>query len=82
MKDCGRIKGLAMVPCKLPCAVTIDRKISCQTSFLMIYSIIFYDRELTCHEAMDPLICFNRHASLRGLLQGGHFSYRMILIYI
>ena len=38
----------------------IDRKIACSTSFLTMYSILFYDKELTCAEAMDPLVCFNR----------------------
>ena len=49
-----------MAQCKLPCAVFIDRKIAHQTSFLTIYSIIFYGKELTCHEAMDLLVCFNQ----------------------
>ena len=71
-----------MAPCKLPCAIFIDRKIACQTSFLTIYSIIFYGNELTCHEAMDLLVCFNRHASFLGLSQGGHIRYHVIFIYI
>ena len=24
-----------------------------------LYSIIFYGKELTCHEVTDPLVCFN-----------------------
>ena len=56
-----------MAPFKLPCAVFIDGKIACKTSFLTIYSIIFYGKELTCHEAMDLLVCFNWHASFLGL---------------
>ena len=33
----------------------------------MIYSIIFYGIELTCHEVMDLLVCFNWHALFLGL---------------
>ena len=47
------LKGLAMAPCKLPCAIFISRKIARYTSFLTIYSIIFYGKELTCHKVMD-----------------------------
>ena len=61
------LKGQTMAPCKLPCAVFIDRKIARQTSFLTIYSIIFYGKKLICHKAMDLLVCFNRHALFRGL---------------
>ena len=45
------LKGLAMAPYKLPCAVFIDQKTARKTSFLMIHSIILYGKELTRHEA-------------------------------
>ena len=61
------LKGLAMAQCKLPCASFIDRKIARYTSFLTIYNIIFYGKELACHEATGLLVCFNRHASSIGL---------------
>ena len=37
----------------------------------MIYirSIIFYGKELTCHEAADLSVSFNRHACSVGLIQ-------------
>ena len=76
------LKGLAMAPCKFPCAVLIDQKIAHYTSFLTIYSIIFYGKELTCHEAMNLLVCFNLHASFLGLYKGGHIRYHVIFIYI
>ena len=31
---------------------------------------------------MDLLVCFNRHASFFGLLQGGHLRYHVMFIYI
>ena len=47
----------------------------------MIYSIIFYGKELTWHEATDPLVCFNRHASSVSLKQHLHFLDHGIFIY-
>ena len=32
-----------------------------------LLSITFYGKEQTCHEAMDPLVYFTRHASFHGL---------------
>ena len=68
-------KGLVMALCTHPCAAFIDQ------SFLMIYSTIFYGKELTCQEAMDSLACFNRHTSFLNLKYGG-FVYHAIFIYI
>ena len=53
-----------------------------QSHMNLNYSIIFYGKELTFHEAIDPLVCFNQHAFLLGLTQGSHFVYHMIFIYI
>ena len=40
--------------------------------FLTIYSIIFYGEGLTCHEAKDPLVYFDRHVLSVGLKQLHH----------
>ena len=71
-----------MFPCKLPCTVFIDWRIARLTSFLTIYSIIFYGKELTCSEATDPLISFNRHTSSVSLKQHWNFLDHVIFLYI
>ena len=48
------LKGLAMVQNKLPSTIFIDQKIASQTSFITTYGNIFYDKELTCQEVVDP----------------------------
>ena len=48
----------------------------------MFYIIIFYGKEFACRKVIDFLVCFNRHALFLGLLQGGHFGYHVIFIYL
>ena len=48
----------------------------------MIYSIIFYGKELTCHEAMDPSVCFNQCALFLGLTQDYHSVYHVKFTYL
>ena len=38
-------------------------------------------KEFTCHEAMDPLVCFNQYESSVGLKQHRHFLDHVIFIY-
>ena len=53
-------------------------KIARYTSFLTIYGIIFYGKELICHEVTDPLVCFNQHALSVGLKKDPHSLDHMI----
>ena len=71
-----------MASCKLPCAVFIDQKIARKAGFLTIYSIIYYDKELTCHEAVDLSVTFNQHALSIGIKQHCHFLDHVIFLYI
>ena len=48
----------------------------------MIYSIIFYGKELTCHEATDLSVSFYQHASSSSLKQHRHLLDHMIFLYI
>ena len=48
----------------------------------MIYSIVFYGKELTCHEVADLSVSFNRHASSIGLKQHHHFLDHVIRVII
>ena len=48
----------------------------------MMYSTIFYGKELTCHEAADLSISFNRHTLSVSLKQHHHFFDLMIFLYI
>ena len=36
-------------------------------AYAHVYHLVLYGKELTCHKAMDPLVCFNQHASLLDL---------------
>ena len=77
------LKGLAMAPCKLPCAVFIRRLKDSQLNKLSndLYSNMFYGKELTFHEAIDPSVCFKQHASSVGLKQHRLFLDHVIFIY-
>ena len=58
------LKGLAMAPMQTPMCCFYRLKDSPLNSFLMIYSIIFYSKELTWHEATDPSINTHRPSAL------------------
>ena len=47
----------------------------------MFYSNIFYGKELICHEAMDPSVCLNQHASFISFKQHRQFIDHVIFIY-
>ena len=50
-------------PMQTPKCYLYRSKIAHQTNFPTIYSITFYGKELTCHEATNLLVCFNRQTS-------------------
>ena len=57
-----------------------DSSLNKLSNDLQYYIYVFYGGELTCHEATDPLVCFNWHALSVSLLQHRHFLHHVIYI--